>query len=83
LSVESTQGQGTTFTLEMLGNRARGQVTNLPQTTICGSNITTSTLLVLCIEDNPSNLRLIEAILDSRREINFAHRNARQHWVWT
>ena len=72
LSVESTLGVGTTFTLEMPQTTApEAQVTNEPETPR-GAESTPEfgrIFSVLCIEDNPSNLRLMEAIFEDRPEI--------------
>lgn len=72
LSVQSTLEQGTTFTIELLQATApEEQVTNVPlqmQRSYSGSK-TLSTYSVLCIEDNPSNLQLMEAIFRGRPEV--------------
>jgi PAS domain S-box-containing protein len=72
LTVKSTLGQGTTFTLELPDSQpSELQLTNIPREklSIDKDTQTEATYCVLCIEDNPSNLRLIEAIFEDRPEI--------------
>ena len=71
LRVESTLGRGTTFTIELPQAISPVQQADLPQGSLPpGTNQQRErTYSILCIEDNPSNLRLIEAILRSRPEI--------------
>ncbi len=72
LKVESTLGEGTTFTVAFpQAVSPVEQLKNLPEGTLQVETIkeNESSYSILCIEDNPSNLRLIEAILRSRPEI--------------
>ncbi|MBW3635618.1 MAG: PAS domain S-box protein [Armatimonadetes bacterium] len=72
LKVESTLGQGTTFTLEMPQTTApEAQLANLPHLMpSAGTEAETQgTYCVLCIEDNPANLRLLEVLFQSRPEL--------------
>ena len=79
LTVESVLGVGTTFTIELPQTTSpEEQVTNVPETMRDVESIRPSanghlefgrTFSVLCIEDNPSNVRLMEAILVGRPEI--------------
>jgi CheY-like chemotaxis protein len=71
LKVESVLGQGTTFTIEL--QQAAAQDKQLSDLTT-GAIVDTSkeskhSYSILCIEDNPSNMRLIETILRRRPEI--------------
>ncbi|RYF43548.1 MAG: response regulator, partial [Cytophagaceae bacterium] len=72
LEVESVIEQGTTFTLKLPQSPSPAeQATNVPDDVhlvpLSGNN--EHLYSVLCIEDNPSNLRLVESILESRPEI--------------
>ncbi|RYF38912.1 MAG: response regulator, partial [Cytophagaceae bacterium] len=73
LEVSSVQGQGTTFTLKLPQTLSPAhQVTNIPEDV---DFATTAVEIehqhtVLYVEDNPSNLRLVQAIFSSRPEIN-------------
>jgi hypothetical protein len=72
LNVESTVGQGTTFTIELpQATSSEKQLLNLPEVMHYAetNEEVEQTYCVLCIEDNPSNLRLVEAIFRSRPEI--------------
>jgi signal transduction histidine kinase/CheY-like chemotaxis protein len=73
LEVTSILGQGTTFTIKLPQSPSPAeQVTNVPKDVhlVPSNNQNEHIYSVLCIEDNPSNLRLIEAILESRPEIH-------------
>jgi CheY-like chemotaxis protein len=71
LKVESVLGQGTTFTIELQQAVAQDeQLSDLPTGAIVDtSKESKHSHSLLCIEDNPSNLRLIETILRRRPEI--------------
>jgi len=72
LKVESTLGVGTIFTLELPQTTSpEEQLTNVPQSTPHSATSAEfgRTFSVLCIEDNPSNFRLMEAIFIDRPEI--------------
>jgi PAS domain S-box-containing protein len=77
LTVESTLGQGTTFTVSLPRTTSpEEQLTNWPEengpqgsASLHAGQPDQNTCSVLCIEDNPSNLRLMEAIFESRPEI--------------
>ena len=72
LTAESTPGQGTIFTLTLSqANSPEEQLTNAWEITpdLEVRKEMERSYSVLCIEDNPSNLRLIEAILRRRPEI--------------
>ncbi len=71
LNVESVLGRGTTFTIELPQATApQEQLSDLPAGAIGDtSKEIEGSYSLLCIEDNPSNLRLIEAILRGRPEI--------------
>ncbi len=71
IEVESVLGQGTTFTVNLPQTASPQElVTNVPQDTPPPEIKPAERLYsVLCIEDNPSNLRLMEAILERRPEI--------------
>ena len=68
LEVESILGEGTVFTITLPKAIPEERVLNLPEGAgpLDTSQSTKRASSVLCIEDNPSNLRLIEAILESR-----------------
>jgi len=71
LTAQSTLGQGTTFTLELpQATASEEQVTNVPQVThsLHTDKQAEQLYSVLCIEDNPSNLRLMETIIEMRPE---------------
>jgi PAS domain S-box-containing protein len=72
LSVESVEGQGSTFTIDLplaecLAEKTAAVLANKSQVPETG--IVDATFNVLSIEDNSSNFRLIEAILQHRPEI--------------
>jgi PAS domain S-box-containing protein len=72
LSVTSTLGQGTTFTIELPQATIPGeQATEWPETTheLDAGPDTGPSCSVLCIEDNPANLQLMEAIFENRPQI--------------
>jgi PAS domain S-box-containing protein len=77
LKVESTLGLGTTFTVSLPQAIApEKQLTNLREGNELKDGYSfdveqpdQNTYTVLCIEDNPSNLRLMEAIFENRPEI--------------
>ena len=72
LSVQSTLGRGSTFTVELpQASAPAAQLANLPEGTrpVDASQEVGLRYSVLCIEDNPSNLRLIEAIFEMRPDI--------------
>jgi CheY-like chemotaxis protein len=72
LSVTSTLGQGTAFTIELPQATIPGeQGTGWPETTheLDASQGTGRSYSVLCIEDNPANLQLMEAIFENRPQI--------------
>ncbi len=72
LEVESILGQGTTFIIALPRTTSpKEQLSNLPEAALAlnASKESERTYSVLCIEDNPSNLRLIEIILKSRSDI--------------
>ncbi|HEX8237777.1 MAG TPA: PAS domain S-box protein [Abditibacteriaceae bacterium] len=72
LSVESVEGQGSTFTIDLpltecLSEKTEAVLENKPQVHETGAEA--GTFNVLSIEDNSSNFRLIEAILQHRPAI--------------
>jgi PAS domain S-box-containing protein len=72
LKVESTLGQGTTFTVELPQTISpEEQMTDMPEALsyLAMNKKIEGAYSVLCIEDNPSNLRLMEAIFESRPEV--------------
>ena len=72
LSVTSTLGQGTTFTIELPQATSPEQtLTQVAQDTghLDANKAVEHVYTVLCIEDNPPNLRLMEAILEDRPEV--------------
>lgn len=72
LHVTSTLGRGTTFTIGLPPAPPPGvQIADLPEATrpLPPSSDPERTYSVLCIEDNPSSLRLLEVILQDRPEI--------------
>ncbi|HEY0074005.1 MAG TPA: ATP-binding protein, partial [Abditibacteriaceae bacterium] len=72
LTVESILGQGTAFTMELpQAISTEKQLLNVPEGMkhLETNEEEEQTYSVLCIEDNPSNLRLIEAIFRGRPEI--------------
>ncbi len=72
LRVESVVGQGTTFIFELpQADPPEEQLASLSKVAPdAGANWSAEhTYSVLCIEDNPSNLRLMEAIFQDRPEI--------------
>jgi PAS domain S-box-containing protein len=72
LKVESTLGQGTTLTMEFpQAGAPEDQLASVPESAPLPTNGESYEQIhsVLCIEDNPSNLRLIEVILHGRRNI--------------
>ena len=72
LSVESALGQGTTFTLALpQATPPEEQLANWPEGTphAHSGEEAEQTYSVLCIEDNPANLRLLEVIFEGRPEI--------------
>jgi PAS domain S-box-containing protein len=72
LKVESTPGVGSTFTVNFPQvDSLEDQVVNMPHKSFheSGGQETGYTYSVLCIEDNPSNLRLMETIFQARPEI--------------
>jgi PAS domain S-box-containing protein len=77
LNVQSTLGQGTTFTIELpqvasleetIVNQRKSAPASDAMHEMVALNVATS-YSVLCIEDNPSNLCLMEAIFEARPEI--------------
>ncbi len=72
LYAQSTLGHGTTFTVDLLQSTSpQEQLTDAPEGTrqLNIGHTTKRTYCVLCVEDNPSNLRLLEIIFESRPEI--------------
>lgn len=72
LSARSTPGQGSTFTIELMqATLSEKQLEDFSEKTqfLEITQRSEQTYSVLCIEDNPSNVRLIEAIFESRPEI--------------
>lgn len=72
LTVESVVGEGTTFSLELAQTVPIGEdLTAFEDDALQPQDDQTppQQFKVLCIEDNPSNLRLIEMILASRPEV--------------
>ncbi len=72
LSVTSTLGEGTTFTIDLPHTSApEMQLTNFAQNFAPAqtADALQQSYRILCIEDNPSNFRLIQTILRSRPEI--------------
>ena len=70
LGVESTPGQGSTFRVELPQVESPLKaLAELPQQQPEASPVTERTYTVLSIEDNLSNIRLLETILASRPEI--------------
>lgn len=72
LNVESTLGQGATFTIELpQAISPEEQLANLPymEPLAHARQESGRTYIVLCIEDNLSNLRLLEVIFQGRPEI--------------
>lgn len=70
--MESTLGEGSIFTIELpQAEPPDVLLTNVPDAAQFSevSNEFERTFLVLCIEDNPSNLRLVESIFEDRPEI--------------
>ena len=72
LSVQSTMGRGSVFTVELATADSPELGLNLPETPPEQTLTAPPERMfgVLCIEDNPSNLRLLEVILSRRPEIN-------------
>ncbi|RYF43500.1 MAG: response regulator, partial [Cytophagaceae bacterium] len=72
LEVESTLGQGTMFTITMpqaVSPEAQKDNSLVEAVPVEGGQDLRRSSSVLCIEDNPSNLRLIKAVLQRRPEI--------------
>jgi PAS domain S-box-containing protein len=68
IAVESKVGNGTTFTLTMPAGESPEyrEQTLLSDAGVSGGGHPKSLFSVLCIEDNPSNLRLVEALFAMR-----------------
>jgi len=71
LKVESVLGRGTTFTIELPESASPEEQIGLPdEDRFVGTRQEIGrTYCVLCVEDNPSNLRLIQVLLQERPEI--------------
>lgn len=67
ISVQSTLGQGSAFTIE-LDAAASTRLPAAPHTDVAPAR-SELTATVLCVEDNPSNLSLIEQVLDARPNV--------------
>ncbi|HEX8465240.1 MAG TPA: ATP-binding protein, partial [Abditibacterium sp.] len=72
LNVESILGQGSTFTIDLPQiDPPKNQATSVPRSSLVmrAEQKAESSYSVLCIEDNPSNIRLMETIFEMRPEI--------------